>query len=125
MMKTVGLVGVIGVLLLLGNIGTNELKEQAAVKPVVTTKALTWVVIQEGGAGIWKDDAARREAGRLSAIGSGGDLTLTLPLLACGVAKGTHVMMTDVGLMASTVLVIDGHNKGCRGVIGNDLLERG
>jgi hypothetical protein len=48
------------------------------------------------------------------------DMTLIAPLISCTVPSGTKVVITDGGAFSSTVLVVDGQEKGCRGDVANE-----
>ena len=51
------------------------------------------------------------------------DPELFAPLVSCFVASGTKVIVTDGGFFFSTVLVVDGPEKGCQGEVENEVLK--
>jgi hypothetical protein len=51
------------------------------------------------------------------------DESLLLPLEACRVKPGTAVIETSGGFFSSDVLVTEGPNKGCEGIVSNETLE--
>ena len=48
---------------------------------------------------------------------------LLFPLLACIVAAGTQVIITDAGLVTHDILVTEGESAGCRGNIAMENFE--
>lgn len=70
---------------------------------------------------VWRDSDAQSEALRL--IDAGVYQTnpaLVLRNLSCIASPGDHAIVTDGGFFSSTIMVIDGGQAGCRGVIANE-----
>jgi hypothetical protein len=74
---------------------------------------------------LWRDTPAMREAMRL--YGANVHQTnpgLILRNVACVVPAGTAVVVTDGGMLSSEILVVEGAQSGCRGVVPNEDIER-
>lgn len=72
---------------------------------------------------VWKDSKALFEG--LELIRAGVHETrmdLLLRLISCVVASGNRVIISDAGVFTSEIVVIDGDNAGCRGIVSNDEL---
>jgi hypothetical protein len=74
---------------------------------------------------IWRDAKAREAGDNMLRAGiNHTDPGLMLPLVACIVDNGTHVIVSDAGFFSSDVIVVDGPYKGCRGNVANDRLSK-
>jgi hypothetical protein len=74
---------------------------------------------------VWKDWKSAPEASKL--FDAGVNKThpdLILGLLSCMVDKGAGYIVSDGGVFASDILIVDGPDTGCRGTVWNDYLER-
>ena len=74
---------------------------------------------------IWRDQAAM-DAG-IKLIGSGVGKTrpdLVLENVACLPDSGTQITVLDGGFFSSNVIVVDGGNAGCRGLISNTFISK-
>ncbi len=74
---------------------------------------------------IWRNSAAQREG--LALINANVHQTnprLLMPHVACIVDSGARIVVTDGGFFSSTVLVVDGRQAGCRGVVENEMIQR-
>ena len=74
---------------------------------------------------VWKDSDAQSEAYRLIDAGVHKTNTmLVMRLMSCVADPGDHAVLTDGGFFSSTVLLTDGDNAGCRGVIANEDIRK-
>ena len=74
---------------------------------------------------VWKDWASAKEASKL--VEAGVNKThpeLVVGLMACMVNGGTGYVVSDGGVFASDVIIVDGSEAGCRGTVWNDYLEK-
>lgn len=74
---------------------------------------------------VWRDSAKMNEGFRL--ISAGVNRTqpqLLMPLISCIVPNDTKIVITDSGVFSSTVLVVDGRDTGCRGVVDTGMIAR-
>lgn len=74
---------------------------------------------------IWRNSAAQREG--LALINADVHKTnprLLMPHVACIVDSGARIVVTDGGFFSSTILIVNGRQAGCRGVVENEMIER-
>lgn len=67
---------------------------------------------------VWLDEEAHSEA--LDLIRAGvheSNPALVMRLLACIAAPGDKAVITDMGMFSHTIVVIDGEEAGCRGLV--------
>ena len=72
---------------------------------------------------VWKDGDAMSKG--FSLIRGGVHRTnpsLLVPLIACFVHVGDHIVITDFGFGSSTIMVVDGKSTGCQGDLQTEFI---
>jgi len=67
---------------------------------------------------VWKDGTAHKEAVQLIEAGvQNKNPEMVFRLMSCMVKPGTKAIVTDGGMLSSTILITDGPKSGCRGLV--------
>jgi len=81
--------------------------------------------ISKEGVIVWKDDKAREKGTNLIEAGIN-DTSFLGPLMVCAPPMGTIVVVTNGGFFSPMVLIVEGENKGCEGIVSiSDLSPSG